>query len=211
MSDIISAVNLKFIADITYPDINIPQNETTFIAGESGCGKSTLLKLFNGTVTPLTGVVKYNGKDINEYDAVSLRRDVLLAGQAAFLFSGTIAENFNTFALYRAQGPFDNEDIQKYLDLCCLNYTPEDSCDNFSGGEEQRLFAAVCLAFKPKVLMLDEPTSALDSETADKLMNNIKAYCRQNDITLICITHDTAIAEKYADHLIRLEKASVSD
>ena len=204
MPDIITADNVKFIADITYPDIRIPRCETTFIAGESGCGKSTLLKLFNGTVTPLTGVIKYNGKNINEYDAVFLRREILLAGQAAFLFGGSIAENFNNFALYRSQGPFDNDTIQKYLDICCLNYTPADACDNFSGGEEQRLFAAVCLAFKPKVLMLDEPTSALDSETADRLMNNIKAYCRENDITLICITHDMAIAEKYADNLIRL-------
>ena len=56
----------------------------------------------------------------------------------------------------------------------------------------------------PKVLLLDEPTSALDDNNAFNLMTNIKEFCRENDISLIVVSHNKALAEKFGDEIINL-------
>ena len=65
---------------------------------------------------------------------------------------------------------------------------------------------AVCMSFRPDVLMLDEPTSALDSDTADRFFSNVRKFCTENGTTLIVVSHDDRLAEKYADGIIRLER-----
>jgi len=84
----INQVNYKDI--IKYPDMDIFQDQTTFLCGESGCGKSTLFKLLNGVVSAGSGTITYKGKPVEEYDPTKLRREVLLVGQSVYLFDGTI-------------------------------------------------------------------------------------------------------------------------
>lgn len=92
----------------------------------------------------------------------------------------------------------------KFLALCQVPFTPDDLCDNMSGGEKQRVFLAICLSFLPKVLMLDEPTSALDARTADALMGAVKAHCHTQGVTLLVVSHDPTLAQRYADAQIYL-------
>ena len=77
-------------------------------------------------------------------------------------------------------------------------------CNVMSGGERQRVFIAINLSYQPKVLMMDEPTSALDDKNADTLIKNIKSYCKANKISLIIVSHDKTIADRYADNIINL-------
>lgn len=75
-----------------------------------------------------------------------------------------------------------------------------------SGGEKQRLYLAIFLSFRPEVLMLDEPTSALDETTARRVMGNILDYCRKEKITVIAVSHDKALTEKFAENILALER-----
>jgi putative ABC transport system ATP-binding protein len=189
---------------LKYPDITIPENVVTFICGESGSGKSMLLKLLNGVLSPSDGEVNYWQKSLDEYDSILLRQEILLVSQSVFLFDMSIKDNFIEYYNYRNFDVPDDDEINKYLDICAVDLPLDNMCHVLSGGERQRVFIAINLSYKPKVLMMDEPTSALDDKNANTLMENIKAHCKASGITLIVVSHDKAIAEKYADNVINL-------
>lgn len=206
MDAVISARNLNFKGIIKYPDIDVERNKITFICGESGCGKSTLLKLFNASVSSDKGEVLYNKVSLEEADTVKLRKEVMLVSQSVFLFDGTIESNFQKYYEYRDMKLISIEEMRKYLSICCADFELQSKCETLSGGERQRVFIAVCLSLMPKVIMLDEPTSALDSETSFRFFSNIKGFCRDNEITIVTVSHDMKLAEKYADSIIKLER-----
>jgi putative ABC transport system ATP-binding protein len=196
---------------IQYPNIEIEPYIATFICGESGSGKSTLLKLLNGVISPKGGDITYSGKNIADFDPIELRREVLLVGQAVYLFDKSIKDNFHTYYSYRDQEMISEAAIERCLDICSVHLPLDSMCNVLSGGERQRVFIAINLSFGPKVLMIDEPTSALDDKNANALMENIKTHCKTNETTLIVVSHDMAIADQYADQIILLGKAGLNE
>lgn len=206
MGSILKAENVCFQDLICYPPIGIKRGQATFICGESGCGKSTLLKLFSGVVSPSSGGITFDGRDLESYDPIELRKEVLLCAQGVYLFHQTIAENFNTFYDYRGLPRLRAERMQEYLRVCRIDFPLDTPCATMSGGERQRVFVAACLSLASKVLMLDEPTAALDDQTAQDLIHSLKEYCRAKGITLLVVCHNRLLAERYADELIILER-----
>lgn len=207
---VLSTENACFANMLSYPAVAVNEGRVTFIQGKSGCGKSTLLHLFNGTLSPDTGRVLYDGQDIASLDTIVLRRAVLLAGQAVYLFSGTIAENFAAFYASRDLPAPDDAAMRRCLAVCCAPFDLDAKCDTMSGGERQRVYLAVFLSFCPRVLMLDEPTSALDDATAHMLLQNLREHCTQHKITLVCVSHDASLAQKFADEVVLLEKETMT-
>ncbi|MCL2368383.1 MAG: ABC transporter ATP-binding protein [Oscillospiraceae bacterium] len=195
-------VNYKDI--IRYPDLEIAADGATFICGESGSGKSTLLKLLNGSISQTSGEITYGGKPLEAHDPIDLRRKALLVGQTAYLFDGSIRENFHKYYAYRDMKAPDDATIAHFLELCAVPLPLDSMCDVLSGGERQRIFIALCLSFGAEVLMLDEPTSALDDKNANTLMECVKSHCAAQRMGLIVVSHDKAIAAAYADHTIIL-------
>ncbi len=205
--DIISVSQVIFQSMIRYPDIKIAKGKTTFIHGPSGCGKSTLLKLINGTISPDRGEILYNDNNIKNIDTIKLRREILLVSQSVYLFTGTIEENFIKYYEYRDHDVLPKEDMEKFLKLCSADFPLETRCETMSGGERQRVYIAIFLSFMPKILMLDEPTSALDNTSSDIMMNNIKNFSNDNEMTIIIVSHYLPLAEKYGDNIIALERS----
>ena len=188
---------------IRYPDMTIEENTITFLTGPSGCGKSTLFRILNGTLDPEEGTLFYRGQDIRDLDSLTHRREVSLVSQSVFLFPGTIRENFRQFYQFRELPEPDPDRIRFFLDLCCLTAEPDTDCTNFSGGEKQRVYLAIFLSFGPRVVLLDEPTSALDTATSRSLLKNLAAYVKQEEISLILISHDPGLADGYAESRIQ--------
>lgn len=204
MEHIIETENLCFQDFLRYPDIIIEKNTVTFIKGASGCGKSTLLKLFNGTMSPSIGCVLYGGKDISLLDKIALRRDVLLVKQVPYLFQGSIYQNFVAFhQVHESICPSQSE-ISNYLELCCISVALETRCDTMSGGERQRVFLSIALSLMPKVLLLDEPTSALNKELSNELLYNIIEHCKQQNVSLVIVSHDLELQSTFAEKIIEL-------
>lgn len=202
---ILTTSNLKFL-DIEYNDISIPENKVTFIVGASGTGKSSLLKLFNQTRSQDSGSIFYNNQNIDKIDTISLRKDILLISQSVFLFDDTIKGNFEKFYEYRGEKLISEDEIRRFLNICCIDFSLDESCVTMSGGERQRIYTAILMSFKPKILMLDEPTSALDSTNSINMLSNIISFCRFHKITLIIVSHDNELTKKFADNIITLEK-----
>lgn len=203
---LITTKGLAFNDDIVYGDLLIPEKQVTFISGESGTGKSTLLKLMNGTLTAGEGNIFINGVNILNINTIELRRKVLLVSQEVFLFSGSIKENFDKYYEYRELEPPSEDKISRFLKCCCVPFSHNKDCTILSGGERQRVYLAIFLSFLPQVIMLDEPTSALDSRTAHQVIENVMEFTKANEITLIIISHDQSIVDKYAEKNIKLVK-----
>lgn len=195
---------LSVFSAIHYPDISILPSQTAFLSGPSGCGKSTLLRLFNGILTPSSGQVLLDGEDLASLPPISLRRRVLLAGQAVYLRRGSILDNYQFFHQYHETHVPDLSKIKELLKACAVPFLPDDSCDTMSGGERQRVFLSVALSMEPEVLLLDEPTSALDGASSETVLENIKQYCRDRHITLVVVSHDPRLRDAYADQIIQL-------
>lgn len=200
-----SVLNVTVQDFAEYPAIEIAEEGVTFLSGKSGTGKSTLLKLLNATLSPTTGEISYMGKPLKEYDTIKLRREVLLVAQNVFLFDDTIRSNFASFYQYREMPLPEDDRIRFYLKLCGADFSLDANCHELSGGERQRVFIAICLSFKPRVLLLDEPTSALDTQTSTMLMESLKHHCRERGIALLVITHDRTLAGQYGDAVISLD------
>lgn len=190
------------VNEIRYPDMTIEENRITFLMGPSGCGKSTLFRILNGTLNPEEGLLFYRGQDIRELDSLTHRREVSLVSQSVFLFPGTIRENFRQFYQFRELPEPDSDKIRFFLELCCLTADPDTDCTTFSGGEKQRVYLAVFLSFGPRVVLLDEPTSALDTATSRYLLKNLASYVKQEEISLILISHDPGLTDEYAESRI---------
>lgn len=202
--------DVVFNNQLKYPDLQIEAEQTTFISGTSGCGKSTLLRMFNATVSPSQGMLTYNGRELSEYPAVALRREVALVGQVVYLFDGTIADNFRIYFGYRGQPAPALAEQNKCLEICCAEWPVETSCRHLSGGERQRVYTAIFLALQSPVLMLDEPSSALDGQTSTRLLANLQAYCRTQSRTLIVVSHDLTLSQGFADQVITLDTQRIT-
>lgn len=200
------AKQLCFHDTICFADLEIPNGKTTFVTGPSGAGKSTLLRLLNGVLSPTHGQLYYLGRNLEEFDTIELRKEVLLVSQAVFLFDGSIRDNFAAFYEHREKNLPGDETIKKFLAICCLPFEPDATTNTMSGGEKQRLYLAIFLSFHPTVLMLDEPTSALDSETANRVMQNIITYCQAEGITVIAVSHDQALTKRFGENILTLER-----
>jgi len=194
--------DLIFNDFIHFPDLEIPKNKVTFISGKSGSGKTTLFKLFNGTLTQSSGDIFYKNQNILDLDTINLRKEVLLISQSVFLFDGNIKDNFIKFYKYRDETVPNENEIKYFLDICALNFPLDKDCEEMSGGERQRLYIAIYLSFKPKVVLLDEPTSALDDENSHIVIGNILSFSKENGITLLIVSHDNELTNDFADKMV---------
>ena len=205
MDILFSLKNVNFKDILRYPDLEIREGGVICISGKSGSGKSTLLRLLNGVFSPTQGEICYRGKNLLSYEPLTLRREILLVSQSAYLFDDSVENNFRKFCEYLDLPAPTHEQMHEFLRLCCADeFDLNADTTVFSGGERQRVFLGINLSLPSKVIMLDEPTSALDSATADTLMTNIKDYCREHGKTLILVSHDAGIVGKFADEVISL-------
>ena len=203
---ILTAENINFNNIISYAQIEINPQVTTFISGESGCGKSTLLRLLNRSISANSGDIYYDNVNIKNIDTIKLRREIMLVSQTVFLFDTTIEKNFTEFYSYRGEKPATIEKMNEFLELCNVKFPLDTLCTTMSGGERQRIYTAIFMSFMPKIIMLDEPTSALDLQNAEIVLNNIKTFCYENKMTLIVVSHDDKLKEKFADEIVTIER-----
>jgi len=200
---------IKFKDILNIEEILLEENMVTAILGSSGGGKTTFLKLLNNMITADQGNISYQGKDIESYDPVSLRREVVMLPQDPQIFKGTIKDNFIKTEEMTDNGISKNLNYNELLKKVSLTQNLDDNAVNLSGGEKQRLALARVMLLEPKVLLLDEPSSSLDKKTEEKIIKMVVDYVRKNDRTLIMVTHSPEIAEKFADKIINIENGKI--
>lgn len=200
------ATNIFYKSNLTYDNIAIEKGKVSFIVGESGSGKSTFLKLLNNAISAESGSLLYNGKAIEEYDPIELRREVSLISQDSFLFDGTILDNFKAFYELRELPMLKDEDVKFFTELCSVNVPLNQLTSTLSGGERQRVYISIFLSFCPKVILLDEPTSALDEANSLRIMKNIINFCKDKGIEIVVVSHDKKIVDSFCENKIEIIK-----
>ena len=191
-------------------DFSISKGEFVVIVGPSGAGKTTVLNILGGMDTATEGKVLVDGKDVAKYTPKLLtgyrRDDIGFVFQIYNLVPNLTALENVELALQICKEPLDAKSVLEDVGL-------GDRLDNFpaqlSGGEQQRVSIARALAKNPKLLLCDEPTGALDYNTGKAILKLLQDTCRQKGMTVIVITHNSAIAPM-ADRIIHIKNGRVS-
>ena len=211
----VSKVVRSGVEDLTILDdvsMTIPDGEFVAITGASGSGKSTLLGLIAGLDAPSAGEISIDGDEVTK----------MSEDQLASLRSEKIGFIFQSFHLIPSLTAYENVLIpmeilgmkeargraEQLLEEVDLTNRGHHYPTELSGGEQQRIAIARAFANSPKILLADEPTGNLDSRNGQHIFDLMTALHKQNNITLILVTHDQALADK-AQRQIRLKDGRV--
>ena len=188
---------------------DVDKGEFVIIVGPSGAGKTTVLNILGGMDSCDEGTITVDGSLISGYSSRQLttyrRYDIGFVFQFYNLVQNLTALENVELAAQICRDPLDAEDVLCHVGLGeRLNNFPA----QLSGGEQQRVAIARALAKNPKLLLCDEPTGALDYITGKSILKLLQDTCRQQGMTVVVITHNTAIAPM-ADKVIHVKNGRV--
>jgi len=182
------------------------------ILGENGVGKTTLMKTILGLIRPLSGTLKYDeGAEAIGYlpqmtkvqeDFPASVEEVVLTGcmAAAERKKGGAAGIFGKL-FYSAEQKKEAEKVMRETGVYALR---KKSFRTLSGGQRQRVLLCRAMLAAGDILLLDEPAAGLDPEASQKMYSLIRHLNSVHGVTILMISHDTAAAERYASHILRL-------
>lgn len=191
---------------------SVDKGEFVAIIGPSGSGKSTLLHILGGVDVPTSGSIIINGEDISKLNETALaifrRRQIGLIYQFYNLIPILTVEENLTLPL-RLDGRKPDERQTEYLVKTLglenrLDHLP----NQLSGGQQQRVSIGRALINNPALMLADEPTGNLDSENSKEIVSLLRKFNKEQNQTVIIITHDERIALA-ADRIIEIEDGKI--
>lgn len=196
------------VDDISF---EIEKGEVVVIVGASGAGKTTLLNILGGMDNLTYGTIVIDGKNISNYGEKELteyrRNDIGFVFQFYNLVQNLNAlENVELATQIRK----DTLNPEMVLEQVGLADRKENFPSQLSGGEQQRVAIARAIAKNPKLLLCDEPTGALDYKTGKDVLKLLQETARKNNMTVLIITHNQAIAPM-ADRLIKMKNGKIEE
>ncbi|PZN75962.1 MAG: ABC transporter [Candidatus Methylumidiphilus alinenensis] len=188
--------------------LSIKSGETLSIVGSSGSGKSTLLGLLAGLDVPTQGKIELAGSPLTELDEDG--RALVRARYVGFVFQSFQLLS-NMTSLENVMLPLElggirnaKKPAQLMLERVELGHRLEHYPNQLSGGEQQRVALARAFVTNPRILFADEPTGNLDSRTGEHIIDLLFQLNREQNTTLVLVTHDPALAKR-CGRSIRLE------
>ncbi len=195
--------SLDILLDV---DFSLRTGETAAIVGASGSGKSTLLSIIAGLDTPSSGTVLIDQQDIFALDED--QRAALRARKVGFVFQsfqllGNLSALENVMLPLELEGAKDaRRRAADMLERVGLGQRLGHYPKVLSGGEQQRVALARAFVTRPQVLLADEPTGSLDHASGAKVMELMFELNREQQTTLVLVTHDESIAGKCERRLV---------
>ena len=204
--------DLTILDDVSF---RIPAGQFVAVTGASGSGKSTLLGLLAGLDAPTSGKIVVDGDDVTAASEDGLAR----------IRSEKIGFVFQSFHLIPSLTAYENilipmellgvDNVQtrasRLLDAVDLANRGHHYPSELSGGEQQRVAIARAFANRPKILLADEPTGNLDSKNGGHIFDLMTQLHAENNVTLVLVTHDAALAEQAQRRIVLADGRVVSD
>lgn len=197
--------------------LDVRAGEFVALLGSSGSGKSSVLNLIAGLDRPTSGSVIVQDRDLAKLSREELAKYRLHVVGMVFqsfnlITSMTLAENVELplrFAeVDRSQrDAVAREALERVGLRARMNHRPSE----LSGGEQQRAALARALINRPKLLLADEPTGNLDSHTGTEIMDMVRQFNQELGMTVVMVTHERALAERYAQRMIFLADGKLID
>ena len=187
----------------------IEKGQFVVILGASGAGKSTLLNILGGMDLATEGEYLVEGNNVTKYNAKEL--GIFRRKKIGFVFQFyNLMPNLTTLENVRiaetvADDPLDSKEI---LEMVGLSGRDRNFPSQLSGGEQQRVAIARAIVKNPTLLLCDEPTGALDSKTGGKIIKLLRDVCKDYNMTVVIVTHNSKIAE-VADRVIEIQDGQI--
>lgn len=189
--------------------LDIGRGEFVTLLGSSGCGKTTTIRIIAGLLTPDSGKVVLNGKDITML--APEKRDVNTVFQNYALFPNMNVEKNIGYGLKLKKMPANEikAEVEKALSLVQLEGFEKRNPSQLSGGQKQRVAIARAIVNKPSVLLLDEPLGALDLMLRRQMQTELKKLQKALGITFIYITHDQEEALNMSSRIVVMRNGNI--
>ena len=188
--------SVQALKDVT---LQIKQGELLSVLGPSGCGKTTLLNIIAGFLAPTGGSVELNGKQVVEPSA---ERGMVFQQGALFEWM-SVRENVSFGPRMKGTNAKETKRrVDDLLDIVGLADFKEKAVYELSGGMQQRVALARCLANEPDVILMDEPLGALDALTREKMQSLVLRLWKETGKTIILITHSVEEALLLGERLL---------
>ena len=201
-------VNLAYEQSPVLKDISftLSRGSRTAIIGPTAAGKTQLLYLLTGMVKPGSGSIKFDGKNIEQYNSESFYSQVGFVFQDSIIFNMSIRENIafsDTVTDASLEKAVETAELKAFIDLLPdkLSTVVSERGSSLSGGQKQRIMLARALAINPRILLLDDFTARVDNSTEKRILENLQR--NYPDLTLISVTQKIATVEEY-DQIILL-------
>ena len=191
-------------------DINFSADKGEFvlILGPSGSGKSTFLTIAGNILSPSSGSVLINGKEIATYS--NKEREQLRLEQIGFVLQAhnlvpylTLKEQFELVDRVKKTGNLSSADLERLLVHLEIAELKDKYPNELSGGQSQRAAIARALYTDTEIILADEPTAALDSQRVKKVGTILQVLAKQQNKAVITVTHDLRLIEQ-ADKIYEL-------
>lgn len=185
------------------------------IIGPNGVGKSTLLHILSGVDKPTSGAVLLEGREAGHYSRKELAKWVAVLQQGGLAPAGFTVREVVAMGRYPFQNWLGEEKadvtplIDEALEAMGLTLLQERRMDQLSGGERQRVALAKVMTQDPRLLLLDEPTTFLDIGYQVQLLDIVKSWQRERQMTVVAVLHDMNLAAHYCDKLLVLHNGRI--
>ena len=200
---------------LDHVSFEIPDGQFVAVTGASGSGKSTLLGLIAGLDAPSSGIIR-----IDDDEITAMSEDAL-----ATVRSEKVGFVFQSFHLIPSLTAYENvlipmeilgldrvkERADRLLEAVGLTDRGHHYPSELSGGEQQRVAIARAFANRPKILLADEPTGNLDTKNGRHIFELMEQLHEQNNVTLVLVTHDDALAQQAQRQIVLADGRVVSD
>ena len=197
--------------------LEISGGEFVALLGSSGSGKSSMLNLIAGLDRPTSGSVVVQDRDLAELSREELAKYRLHVVGMVFqsfnlISSMTVAENVELPLRFAEVERSQRQRLaREALERVGLKSRMDHRPAELSGGEQQRAALARALINRPQMLLADEPTGNLDSHTGTEIMEMVRGFNQELGMTIVMVTHERALAERYAQRMIFLADGKLVD
>ena len=197
--------------------VEVAAGDFVALLGPSGSGKSSLMNLVAGLDRPTAGAVEIHGKDLaqlsrDELAGYRLRTAGMVFQSFNLIPTMTVLENVELPMCFAEVDRAERAALaRKALDRVGLGARVQHRPSELSGGEQQRAAIARALINNPRLLLADEPTGNLDSHTGAEIMNLIVECRAALGMTVLMVTHERALAERYARRMLFLADGKLTD
>ena len=200
----------KFCA-VNSINFQIDKNKTIGLLGPNGCGKTTTIGMMLGLVSPTSGEIKIENKNINLFNRDEILKRFNFASPYVELPKKlTVKQNLEIYGrLYGVKNL--NERIYEISDDFNIKNFFYRKTGELSSGQKNRVSLAKSLINKPEILLLDEPTASLDPDIGDFIRSYIQDYKTKNKVTILLASHNMGEVERLCDSVIMMRKGKIID
>ncbi len=199
--------NIEAVKKINF---KINQNETLALLGPNGCGKTTTIGMLLGLITPTSGNIFINEKELNYTNHQFLDEMNFASPYVELPKKLTVLENLKVYGKMYLVNNLDKKIEELIEDLNLQNFINKKTGE-LSSGQKNRVSLAKSLINDPKILLLDEPTASLDPDTGDYVRSYLESYKKRNNISILLASHNMNEVTRLSNYVLMMKEGLIID